>query len=458
MGLGLFGGGGGAARYLVRRGARVTVTDLRGPDVLAPSLAALEGLPIRYHLGGHDPADFHDADLVVANPAVPSGSRYLEIARKRGVPIESEITLFARACRGTLLGVTGSVGKTTTVAMLAAIVRAAGLPLEVGGNLGISLLDQVEAIEPGSWVLLELSSFQLEALDALGISPYLAVITNFAPNHLDRHPTLEAYATAKCAILRHQSETDHCVLNADDAEVRSWADRTRARLVWASCAGSVERGAWLADGQLWLRGEEGARALLPTKALRVCGEHNVANALCAAAAAGALRIEDSAIIRGLCSFDGLPHRLERVEGTGHVRCYNDSKATTMLATRSALATVGETLHLIVGGAAKGADLAPLAEEIACRAQAVYAIGEAGPVLAAGVRDAAERMGRAVTVVGVKDLEAAVMEASRRIKPGEALVLSPACASTDQFANFEARGERFRRLVRGAFGDSRTEDA
>ena len=228
MGLGSFGGGLGAVKFLASRGARVTITDLRTADQLADSLAQLGDCgPEALHLGGHVESDFTQADMVVVSPAVPPTDRHLALAREAGAIVTSEMNLFWQFNRGTIIGITGSNGKSTTTAMTHAMLAATGRRCWLGGNIGKSLLPEVDVIEPGDWVVLELSSFQLEDLDPLRLSPHASIVTNFAPNHLDRHITLDAYRHAKRAILRWQQPTNWAVLNQDDADVAQWPTQGR---------------------------------------------------------------------------------------------------------------------------------------------------------------------------------------------------------------------------------------
>ena len=263
MGLGLFGGGVGAARYLAGLGARVTVTDQKDAKALAPSVKALDGLPITFHLGGHPAADFTEADVVVVNPAVDKKkSEFVRMAEAAGAEITSEMNLFIEACPAAILGVTGSSGKSTTTAMVGEMLRRSR-PSRVGGNIGKSLLDELGEIRREEWVVLELSSFQLEDLGVLGWSPRIAVATNLSPNHIDRHGSMEAYVEAKRNIVRFQSPGDTAVLNADDALLGTWETDARARgggVVWYCGSRRLAEGVF-ADGQTFvfrLGGQGGA--------------------------------------------------------------------------------------------------------------------------------------------------------------------------------------------------------
>jgi UDP-N-acetylmuramoylalanine--D-glutamate ligase len=418
MGLGRFGGGVGVTRWLAGRGAKVIVNDVADEAALLEPLAAIRDLidagAVDLRLGGHDPRDFERADLVVANPAVkkPWEHDCLLAAQRAGVPVTTEIRLVVeRLRRERVIGVTGSAGKSTTSAMIHHLLRASGRRSHLGGNFGGSLLLHLESIRPDDWIALELSSAMLHWLGAgvgfaaaEGWSPRVAVLTNLAPNHLDWHGTFEHYRASKENIRRFQRAGDSFVEGG----------------VMDERIGDV--------------------------ALAIPGRHNRINAAVAARAveaAGLGAVRD--VLRLLADFPGLPHRLQFVaEGNG-VRFYNDSKSTTPDATRLAVEAFDDSrrLHLIVGGSDKGSDLAPIAH-LAPRLAGLYAIGATGERIVAAVpetsRDRAEYAGT---------LHRAVERAVERSCPGDVVLLSPGCASFDQFTNFERRGEAFVSLVRSA---------
>jgi len=418
MGLGHFGGGVAAARWLARRGARVTVTDRADERALADSLAALRDEPIaRFHLGGHREADFRQTDLVVVNPAVRPGSPFLEIVREAGARLTSETELFLEACPACVIGVTGSNGKSTTAAMTAAILEAAGRRAWLGGNIGSSLLDRLDQIRPDDWVVLELSSFQLWHLGDGARVPEVAVVTNCAPNHLDWHESYAHYRAAKQRILAGQRPEDLAVLNAFDAEVAAWSPRVRGRQV-----------PLVADGEV--------------PPLAVPGQHNRGNAVCAAAAAAGVGCDAQAVREGLATFAGLPHRLQpmgRIEGR---RLYDDSSSTTPDSTIAALHALEGPTWLLAGGTDKGLDFGPLAAEIADRACGAAFYGAVGRALHRQVVARAESL----PCTAVETLREALGWCWPRSRPGDSIVLSPACASHDQFRHFRARGEKFVALV------------
>ena len=332
MGLGSFGGGLGAVKFLVKRGAIVTVTDLRSEEKLAEPLADLsETPPARLVLGKHNRDDFRSADLVVVNPAVKRDCPFLNAATEAGVPTTSEMNLFWKWNRAPVVAVTGSNGKSTTTALIHSIIRQflsrqAGRTAWLGGNIGTSLLPIVDQIQPDDIVVLELSSFQLNDLDRLRVSPHVAVVTNFAPNHLDWHPNLDHYRRAKQTILRWQRPDDVAVLNADDPDVREWpvhGERLEFGMIHAG-----QRGAFFANGEAAIQTKSVHASWPLSKWLRLPGSHNVANALAAIAASVSLGVDVEDIRQGIESYKALPHRLEFVAEVAGRKFYNDSLATT----------------------------------------------------------------------------------------------------------------------------------
>ncbi|MFM9957091.1 MAG: UDP-N-acetylmuramoyl-L-alanine--D-glutamate ligase [Phycisphaerales bacterium] len=456
MGLGHFGGGLGVTRWLVEQGADVLVTDAAPEEKLAEALAELRPLivsgKVTTRLGGHNVSDFTDTDLVIANPAVPTpwDNRFLRSASAAGVPTTTEIRLLAERLpnRANTIGVTGSAGKSTTTAMIAhALRRIAGEGnVVMGGNIGGSLLAELPRITPETWVVLELSSAMLHWLDAgagyadaPGFSPRVAVCTNIAPNHIDWHASFEHYQRSKRVITAHQRAGDALVLASSDpaAPPGNWTVNPGVGIV------HVKEPAWYAQ-----RGLDAA--------LKLPGQHNRTNAWTAAEGVAALlnpsgdeaeraRLMHDAL-QALADFPGLAHRLCQV-GTvrtprGEAHAFNDSKSTTPESAAMALAALGEDerfgaarVHLIAGGYDKKVDLSPMIRP-ASRCAGVYTIGATGPAIAAGITAAGGRAFDCAT------LEAAVTAARAHMNPGDALLLSPGCASWDQFTHFEKRGEMF----------------
>ncbi len=450
MGLGGFGGGVGVTRWLVRAGARVTVTDKAPAERLEPALAELAGLPITLHLGGHDDADFRATDLVVVNPAVPPTSEYLALATQAGVPITTEINLFVERCPAGCVGITGSVGKSTVTAMIGHVLTYAaqrgaaalrGGRVWVGGNIGASLLDALPGMRAEDLVVLELSSFQLERTPLVRWSPHVAVITNITPNHLDWHGSFAAYAAAKLNLVRFQRPERDVIVIQDTPELRRLFDQLFGDVsgVWRyGLAGdtpvAVQQSTAAVDC-------DDRRCRWPALRLQVPGRHNRENAAAALTVAEVLGVPAETALAALESFEALPHRLQRVAEVAGVTYYDDSKATTPEAALTALRAIEQPLLVILGGYDKGSDLRPVAEEVARRARFAACIGTTGGALAEQIRAA----GGAAEYAG--DLAGAVAACRARAQAGDAVLLSPACASWDQFADYRARGRRFAELAR-----------
>lgn len=419
MGLGLFGGGSEAARWLARAGAVVTVTDTAHEDRLASSLRSLESVPIhRYVLGRHRKEDFVEADLVVVNPAVRPGSPWLEMAERAGTSLTSEMDLFLENCPARTVGVTGSNGKSTTAAMIASILEAAGRKVFLGGNIGRSLLDEVATMSADDFVVLELSSFQLHRLRQSAIMPETAVITNFTANHLNWHPDLEHYAAAKQRLLLAQPTCGTAVLDLAAPGLSGWQEFVQ---------GSLSMPLNTSD--------------LPP--LSVCGRHNEANAGLAASAAIAVGCSEHAIDTGLRGFRGLPDRLELVGTVEGRRLFNDSSSTTPESTMAALRALTGPVWLLAGGADKGAPCDELADCIARYANGVIFYGQVADCLAAQVAS------RNTTVVchAVKTLAEAFALSMEEAPANGTVLLSPGFSSHDQFVNYRARGTAFVELAK-----------
>lgn len=436
MGLGLFGGGAGAARFLASGGAKVTVTDLRGAADLRESVQALRDLPIEFHLGGHREEDFASADWVLLNPAIAPDNPWIAKARS----LETEMNLFVKLCRArTIAAVTGSNGKTTATALIGEVLSRGPCRTWVGGNIGVSLLGRVGEIAPDDLVVLELSSFQLEHLDALRRSPNVSVVMNLTPNHLDRHGTMEAYADAKRAIVRHQGPADWKVLNADDPIVSAFTSPSGTATFGGN--GDVRYGA---EKVQWrLLGREGE---IDVAGRRIPGAFNLQN-MAAAAAASRLAAPDwdgweRAAGEAFRTFPGVEHRLEFVGEFGRVKYYNDSIATNPESTLAALDTLPGPFVLLAGGYDKKLPFDALGRAIASRVRVAVLMGPTAPAIAKAIGEGATEILRA------SDFDEAVRKAQSAARPGDTVLLSPACASFDMFRNFAERGRRFKELVKG----------
>ncbi len=417
-GLGRFGGNIIASRWLVEQGATVTVTDMAPREKLADSVKQLDGLPITWHLGEHQEDDFTNADLVVASPAIPTTNLFLQAASKAGVPVTTEIRLVVERCPATVVGVTGTKGKSTTTALLGEMLKARHTTW-VGGNIGGSLLFDLPKMKQSDVVLLELSSYMLEHLGALRWSPHVAVVTLIAADHLEWHGSFDKYLRAKANIVCYQKATDYVVLPEHNRPALTMADLSPARLV-----------------MFGLNGRRRFELALP-------GEHNQLNAQGAFAAAQIMGVTWDEAQRAVRTFPGLPHRLQLVHERSGVRYFDDSIATIPEAAIKGLDAFppGKVIQ-IVGGYDKHLDMKSMTTALAERAKAVLTLGDLGATLAAQTRAAG---GRAVHECG--DLPTAVARAKEIAAPDDVVLLSTGCASYDQFANFEQRGQAFADLVR-----------
>ena len=443
MGLGLLGGGVAAARYAVNQGAaEVTVTDLRSEEMLAPSVAKLAGLPIRYVLGRHDTEDFRQADVVVRNPNVRRNSPYLAIAREAGKRIEMEIAWFFRACPGKIAGVTGTRGKSTTTLLLHHILSAAGWNPLLGGNLGgIETLSLLPEITPDRWTVLELGNWMLEGLHTVRLSPQLAIFTNLMPDHLDAYDSMEDYGQAKTSIFRYQRAGDVALFNADnDYSSRYAREDTTGADVWLY---SAERGVSYPRER-----PDETQPFRYADAIRLRGAHNVANVQAATRAAELLGVPEQVIRQGVATFAGVPHRLEVVRVLDGVTWVNDSASTAPVAGIAALQSFTEPVVLIAGGNTKQIDHSAWAELAAARAKRIILLkGSATEAFAEDVRAAAARAGLSDPIEGIfDDFEVAIARARTLADPGDVVLLSPGFTSFGMFLHEFDRGERFRALT------------
>jgi len=428
-----------AALYLRRQGAQVTVSDVRSAEALAKEIPALIEEGISVEAGGHGLLTFRRQDLIVVSPGVPLETPELVQARNFGRPVIGELELAARFLKGKILAITGSNGKTTTTALAGEILKEAGLPTLVAGNIGVPVVGLIDESTADTWTVLEVSSFQLESTEQF--HPKIAVILNITPDHLDRHGSFENYALAKERIFAAQDASDFAVLNADNARAAEAAARSHAPVFWISSSHAVAQGAWVENGNLVYRSAPDAATeiILPVAKIALKGGHNVENVLAAACAARLAGVRPDAIARAIENFKAVEHRLEYVATIDGVEYYNDSKATNVDATEKAVAAFAGGIHLILGGKDKGAPYSPLAALVRERVRAIYTIGAAAPKIEAELRGV-------VTIQSCETLANAVDAAAAAAKPGEVVVLAPACSSFDQFENYEQRGQVFKQLV------------
>jgi len=404
------------ARHLTGAGERVRVVDSKPAPELEHTLSQL--VPgVEVSVGGYDEGVLAGVDVVYASPGVPWDSELLNWARTRGIAVSSEIDLFLRLCPGTVVGITGTNGKTTTTALTGTVLAAGGRPVMVGGNIGETVLDRLEEVTREHWVVLELSSFQLESVEKPHL--HVGVILNITPDHLDRHATFERYVDLKARAIAFGRADDFAVLNGRDDVVRHLAGRTSAKVVWFD-------------------------QHRPVPPMALPGRHNLDNALAAAAVGRIAGLADDAIDSAVRSFKGIEHRLELVGEWGGVRWYNDSKATNPDAARVALRAFPDTpLVLIAGGYGSGFELGPWVVDVLANVEAVVLIGASGDVLAEQLRGHPK-------VLRASGLEEAVDVAAGLARPGGVVLLSPAYKSFDMFRDYEDRGRRFKAIVRQKF--------
>jgi UDP-N-acetylmuramoylalanine--D-glutamate ligase len=423
-----------SAELLARQGAAVRATDLKSLeelDKLGEARALLERLAIPF--ARQTPAVFEACDLIVLSPDVPADLPPLQEARRRGVRVIGEVELAAPFLKGETIGITGSNGKTTTTSLVGHILRAAGVPVQVGGNIGTPVTAMVESSRADGWNVLELSSFQLETI--FEFRAHIGLALNVTENHLDRHHRFENYAAAKGRLFETQRSGDFAVLNAEDPVCVRYADRTLAAVEWFSSRREVSPGASLRGDTLVLDG----RPLIPACEIPIRGRHNVENVLAASIAAARAGVNHEAIAAAVRTFQAVEHRLEFVRTVSGIDFYNDSKATSVDATLKALEAFPGGLWVILGGKDKGLDYSPLRAPLAAKACAALLIGAAADKIAGHLQGA-------VPLVDVKTLDAAIAYAYARSQPGDTILLAPACASFDQFKSFEHRGEVFKQIV------------
>ena len=423
-----------AAQLLVRRGATVTLTDLRDDIAEAEELRASG---VRLELGHHAVETFTGADLIVLSPGVPSRLPALEAARAAGVHVMGELELASRWLRGRIVAITGTKGKSTTTTLTGRMLEAGGHRVLVGGNIGHALSAQVDDSTDKTIHVVEASSFQLESVETF--KPWISVLLNFSPDHLDRHATVEEYASAKSRVFVNQTPGDWAVLNADDPAVASIAAAAPSQRLLFSMSDQLASGVVVTGQEIVRRTEAGDVPLLPLSAIKLIGRHMVADVLAASAVASLAGVDSAAMTRAVEHFTGLEHALERVASIGDVLFVNDSKATNVDAAKRAIESF-DRLVVIMGGRFKGGDLSELTVPLADRGATVVAIGEAADLIG-------RTFGQAVPVRRAGDMNAAVRIAFASASPGTAVVLAPACASFDMFRDYADRGRVFKQEVR-----------
>ena len=428
-----------AALFLRQNGAQVTVSDTRSPEQLERELPALLEAGIVVETGGHGALTFQQQDAIVVSPGIALHTPELQQARTLGIPILGELELAAQHLQGSTLAITGSNGKTTTTTLCGEILRASGAPVQVGGNIGVPAIALVEHSQPAGWNVLEVSSFQLESTHSF--RPRIAVILNITPDHLDRHGSMASYIAAKERIFAHQTAEDALILNADDENTQHAAIRAPNRVFWFSARRPVRQGAFVFQDAIVFRASEhsATQPILPVSEIPLKGAHNVENVLASVCAARLAGVKPEVIRAAVAGFRAVEHRLEFTARIAGVDYYNDSKATNVDATIKAIESFPGGLHLILGGKDKDSDYTVLRPLLSERVRAVYTIGAAAEKIAAQIAGA-------VAIHACGTLERAILDAAAQAQPGETVLLAPACASFDQFENYEHRGRVFKQCV------------
>ena len=428
-----------AALFLRRQGAQVTVSDIRSAQALGKDIPALIEQGIAVEAGGHGLLTFRRQDLIVVSPGVPLSTPELAQAHKFGIPIIGEVELAARFLKGKVVAITGSNGKTTTTSLCGEILAKAGLPVHVGGNIGLPVIGLVEDSREDGWSVLEVSSFQLETTETF--RPNVAVILNITPDHLDRHGSFENYVAAKERIFASQTGEDMLILNADDDVASRAAARAKSRVFWFSRKRAIRQGAFVHEGVILFRASEQAapEPILKLEEIPLKGAHNVENVLAAVCAARLAGAAPEAIRAAVAGFRAVEHRLEFVAEIDGVSYYNDSKATNVDAAMKAVESFPGGIHLILGGKDKDSDYRQLRPLLTGRVKAVYTIGSAAEKIIT-------HLDGAVKLVPAGTLDAAVSLAAEAAEADDVVLLAPACSSFDQFENYEHRGQNFKSLV------------
>jgi UDP-N-acetylmuramoylalanine--D-glutamate ligase len=427
-----------AARFLKARGAQVTVSDIR-PAGLISELPALLDAGIMVETGSHGLLTFRRQDLIVVSPGVPSNTPELTTVRAMGIPIIGEMELGSEFLQGQIVAITGSNGKTTTTTLIGEILKASGKPTLVGGNIGRPVVDMVAESTPENWNALEVSSFQLETIQTF--QPKIALVLNITPDHLDRHGSFEAYAAAKSRITENQTADDFLILNAEDEPTKLVAAKTKAQIYWFSPRRQVKQGAFVHGESILFRAKEGGEVepIMPVAEIPLAGSHNVENVLAAVCAARLAGVDAQTIREAVAAFHAVEHRLEFVRDLNGVRWFNDSKATNVDATAKAVESFPGGIWLILGGKDKDSDYSTLSPLLRARVKAVITIGSAAEKIES-------QLAGVVKIERAGTMERAVAWARNEAKSGDVVLLAPACASFDQFENYEHRGRAFKQLV------------
>jgi len=443
MGLGLYGGGVGITKWLARQGNKIVITDLQEEEVLQPSIDQLKEFDIEYVLGEHRDKDFSDTDLIIKNPGVPRDSKYLEIARANSIPIETDMSIFFQLCQAPIIGITGTKGKSTTTSLIYEMSTAAKLNPVMAGNIRISPLEQLNKITEDTPVILELSSWQLEDMDHIKKSPQIAVMTNILPDHLNRYDSMEDYFSAKKVIFKYQNKNDYIVLNDQVSEFKSLEKQIVANKFWFSISEKLEKnGCYLEKGWIKFKNNDDSEIVCHMKDLEIPGDHNLANTLAAIAVAKIWKIDNKTIKGVLQKFKGISGRLELVVRWKGVEFYNDTTATSPVATIAALDSFDKQVILIAGGTDKNLDYSELAKQLSDKVKYLFLLeGTATDKIVKCIPIKSE-----LKYEVHNDMQTAVNKANRISQKGDVVLLSPGAASFGLFQNEFDRGDEFIKAV------------
>lgn len=424
-----------SAEVLHRQGALVTVCDLKRDYLIRDTVKQLKGIPVEVITGGYPEVTSQTTDLIIMSPGVPMNITPVLEARELGIPVWSELELACSMFDAPVVAVTGTNGKTTTTSLLGQMFKDAGIPTVVAGNIGVPLIGEVSSITPDHVVVLEVSSFQLEAIQ--NFRPKVGIVINLTTDHLDRHGTIEQYKEIKQAVFHNQGRGDYSVLNYDDDYVRSMAQGTKGEVIFFSFRHTLETGAYLSGTDLYFSHKGEKTFICSREEMFIQGDHNVENALAAICGAALMGLKAESIGHSLKTFRGVKHRLQLVDEINGVKYVNDSKGTNPDASIKAINAFQDPVILIAGGKNKGSAFDTYAAAINDKVKEVIVLGEAAPEITA-----------ALEAVGyhrfslVQNLEQAVAKAAKIALPGDIVLLSPACASWDMFNNYEERGDLF----------------
>ena len=426
-----------SATYLQSKGSIVTVSEQRPKQELASEIQSLKVQGISYEVGGHQIETFLETDCIVVSPGVPLNLFPIKKAFDQGIEVISEVELAYRVISGKIIGITGSNGKTTTTTLVGKILKSAGFHVQVGGNIGVPLISLVQSSTRETINVVELSSFQLEAIPSF--RPDIAVILNITPDHMDRYDSLENYSRAKFNILSNQVPQDFSVFNHDDPLLRQFCGKSSAKRYWFSTASVVSRGSYIKKGQMVFCDQKRLESVIDLDIVRLKGVHNLENIAAAVTVSSLMKCNSLAVRETVHSFRGIPHRLEKIRELNGVEFYNDSKATNLASTQTAIRAFREGIVLILGGRDKGSDFSILRPLIIQRVKSLVLLGEASQKIKS-------QLDGTVPVEQVSTMHGAVNAAFRCSQPGDVVLLAPACSSFDMFENYNDRGNTYRELV------------